>query len=167
MSAKTSRAMDDSPNKNEAIAAPDTDRRPTRWVVLRGKSTGVTDPPRIARRACSHSLSSWTWSLYVGRRPTRWVVLRSRSKVQRFSGQGVTPLQLSGAARPLASPFTGRQRIHHQPGDGQGAHAAGNGRDSAGHLNGFAETHIAAEYVALLPQLGKLAGFGGKNAFTE
>ena len=126
MSAKTADAMDDSPNKNEAIAAPDTDRRPTRWVVL-----------------------------------------RSRSKVQRFSGQGVTPLQLSGAARPLASPFTGRQRIHHQPGDGQGAHAAGNGRDSAGHLNGFAETHIAAEYVALLPQLGKLAGFGGKNAFTE
>ena len=119
MSAKTSHAMDDSPNKNEAIAAPYTDRRPTRWVVL-----------------------------------------SSRSKMLR-------PLQLSGAARPPASPAAGRQRIHHQPCDGQGAHAAGNGRDSAGHLNGFAETHIAAEYVALLPQLGKLAGFGGKNAFTE
>jgi len=37
MSAKTSHAMDDSPNKNEAIAAPDTDHRPTPWVMLRGK----------------------------------------------------------------------------------------------------------------------------------
>ena len=41
MSAKTSHAMDDSPNKNEATAAPNTGPRPTRWVVLRGKLKAV------------------------------------------------------------------------------------------------------------------------------
>ena len=37
MSAKTSHVMADPPNETEAIAAPHTDPRPTRWMMLRGK----------------------------------------------------------------------------------------------------------------------------------
>ena len=44
MSAKTFHAMGDSPNKIGAIAAPDTDHRPTRWVMLRGRLEGVLTP---------------------------------------------------------------------------------------------------------------------------
>ena len=41
MSAKTSHAMGGSPNKAEDVPSPDTDHRPTRWVMLRGMLRAV------------------------------------------------------------------------------------------------------------------------------
>ena len=41
MSAKTSHTMGGSPNKAEDVTAPDTDHRPTRWVMLHGKLRAV------------------------------------------------------------------------------------------------------------------------------
>ena len=100
MSAKRAEVMGGSLKETEAPLASVTDRRPTRWMVLRAKTkalrslqlSGAVRPPAHCVRGAGASMSAKRAEVMGGalketeaplasvtdRRPTQWVVLRCR-----------------------------------------------------------------------------------------
>lgn len=94
MPAAMSHAMDDSPDMNEAMVAPHTDHRPTRWVVLRDELMAV----QIALRKASALLVKALLPLHVShavQAPTRCAFGRRASLTTPFA-----------ESEPLCQPVT-------------------------------------------------------------
>ena len=126
MSAKMSPALGGSPHKAEAIAASNTDHRPTRWVVHRRKLRTVKITPSEASVFLAKTLQPLTpakMSPALGgsphkpevisasntnHRPTRWVVVRGELKTPKlthgYANDLLVEINCSGLNAGAASP---------------------------------------------------------------